>query len=147
MALLPERLAQDENKIAIYQFLLQFFLPGPGYEMEKAGLLDFSFTQLYEYMEKLCRRFGEDDFFNAFPRFNKFAGVLPVGESADSKARRARAAKLQEILVGELFMLVQEGESFRFLHQHFRDFFAAVYILHERVGRGNRGMPANLEKR
>ncbi|MGD2087544.1 MAG: hypothetical protein PVH61_15265 [Candidatus Aminicenantes bacterium] len=28
-------------------------------------------------------------------------------------------------------MLVQEGESFRFLHQHFRDFFAAVYILHE----------------
>jgi hypothetical protein len=67
---------------------LQFILPGLGYEMEKAGLMDFSFTQLYDSIELLCRRFGRDDFFNAFPRFNQFARELPVGESADSIARR-----------------------------------------------------------
>jgi hypothetical protein len=147
VALLPERLAHDEKKIAIYEFLLQFILPGLGYEMEKAGLMDFSFTQLYDSMELLCRRFGRDDFFNAFPRFNQFAGVLPVGESADSMARRERCAKLQRILVGELFMLVQEGESFRFLHQHFRDFFAAVYILQELDMVKYRGQASALEQR
>jgi WD40 repeat protein len=131
VALLPERLAQDEKKIALYKFLLQFFLPGLGYEMEKVGLFDFSEQQLYECMEKLCRRFAREDFFNTFTQFLEFAQDLPLGDCTDTMARFERSAKLKKILCGELSMLVQEGELFRFLHQHFRDFFAAVYILHE----------------
>ncbi|UCH94525.1 MAG: HNH endonuclease [Candidatus Aminicenantes bacterium] len=147
VALLPERLAHDEKKIVCYQFLLQFFLPGLGYEMEKAGLFDFSYQQLEEVMEKLCRRFERDDFFNTHPRFNEFAGELPVGKSADSMARRQRAARLQKILVEELFMLVKEEDSFRFLHQHFRDFFAAAHILNELDMGKSRGDTTVLRER
>ncbi|MCP5048311.1 MAG: hypothetical protein GY940_14160, partial [bacterium] len=54
---------------------------------------------------------------------------------------------LTEILCGELSMLVREGESYRFLHQHFRDFFAAVYILHELDMGKSRGDTTVLRER
>jgi WD40 repeat protein len=130
-AKLPERVGEDEKQIAYYKFLLKFFLPGLGFAMEKAGLFDFSLRQLYDHMEALCRRFGQDDFFDTFTQFDDFGRALPVGESVDRMDRRERAAKLKKILCRELSLLVEEGGYFRFLHQDFRDFFAAVHILNE----------------
>jgi hypothetical protein len=147
VALLPERLAHDERKIAYYKFLLQFFLPGLGYEMEKAGLFDFSLEQLYDRMEMLCCGFAQEDFFNTFSQFHEFGRDLPMGDCADPMARHERAAKLKKILCGELSMLVQEGESFSFLHQHFRDFFSAVHILHELDMGKNQGDTTVLRER
>jgi hypothetical protein len=57
--------------------------------------------------------------------------MLPLGECADGRDRRKRAARLRDIFCSELHLLVEEGQSLRFLHQDFRDFFAAVHILNE----------------
>ncbi|NIM11095.1 MAG: NACHT domain-containing protein, partial [Candidatus Aminicenantes bacterium] len=128
---LGERLGEDREKVYYYKFLLKFFLPALGFEMEKAGLFDFTNAQIKGHIDFICKRFSQDDFFNAYGEFDEYVENLPLGEGAHDVERRKRAAKLKRIFCEELHMLVKEGESFRFLHQDFRDFFAAMHLLNE----------------
>ncbi|UCH95024.1 MAG: SMEK domain-containing protein, partial [Candidatus Aminicenantes bacterium] len=131
VAKLPERVGLDEAQVIYYRFLLKFLLPGLGYEMEKAGLFAFTYAQFQENLDHLCRRYSQDDFLDTFPQFGKYEDMLPLGESADGQERRKRAARQRDIFCSELHMLVEEGQSLRFLHQNFRDFFAARHVLNE----------------
>jgi len=130
---LGERLGEDREKIYYYKFLLKFFLPALGFEMEKAGLFDFTNAQINGHIDHICERFSQADFFDTYAEFEGQAKKLPLGAYKNDPDRRKRAAKLKKIFCEELHMLVKEGEaeSFRFLHQDFRDFFAAVYPLNE----------------
>ncbi|NIM15498.1 MAG: hypothetical protein GTO45_26255, partial [Candidatus Aminicenantes bacterium] len=128
---LGERLGEDREMVYYYKFLLKFFLPALGFEMEKAGLFDFTNAQIKGHIDFICKRFSQDDFFNAYAEFDEYVENLPLGEGAHDAERRKRAAKLKRIFCEELHMLVKEGESYRFLHQDFRDFFAAVHLLNE----------------
>ncbi len=131
VAKLPERLGHDEEQIYYYKFLLKFLLPALGFEMEKVGLFDFTSEQLNDYLDIICKRFSTDDFLSTFPEFVRHVDVLPMGGCADFKDRLKRNVELKEILSNTLSMLVMEGNSFRFLHQNFRDFFAAVFVRNE----------------
>ena len=67
VAKLPERVGLDEAQMVNYWFLLKYLLPGLGYEMEKAGLFAFTYTQFQEGLNRLCQRFARDDFLDTFP--------------------------------------------------------------------------------
>lgn len=49
----------------------------------------------------------------------------------DDKARRKRWSEIEKVLCNVLLMVVKEGETYRFLHQDFRDYFAALHIIEE----------------
>jgi len=145
---LPERLGQDQGKIYYYKFLLKHFLPALGFEMEKARLFDFTVDQLDACIDRLCVYFSQPGFFDTFREFDEYIEKLPLGECAGHIAQRKRRSELKRILCDELHMVVREGESFRFLHQNFRDFFAAVHILNEvEVGIRKSEIPVVLEER
>ncbi len=148
VAKLPERLGRDEGQVAYYRFLLKFFLPGLGYEMEKQGLFNFTNAQFLESLDRLCLRFEQDDFFDTYPQFDDYLDILPVGVAADKKAMRMRTARLRKIFCQELNMLVEEGQALGFLHQDFRDFFAAVHVLNEmEISLKKNDMPGVLKER
>ncbi len=128
---LPERLGHDVGQIYYYKFLLKFFLPALGFEMEKGGLFDFTVEQMDECIDRMCRHFGQAGFLDTFREFEGHLDTLPIGDIANDINRRKRRAELKKVLSDGLHMMVKEGNAYRFLHQNFRDFFAAVYILNE----------------
>ena len=131
VARLPERLGDDSGKQWFYKFLLKFLLPAIGYEMEIAGQFEFKRNELNEIIQKYCIRFSQEDFFLAFPGYEQHIDDLNVGECPGIKEKIQRRAKIVKIVCEELLMMVNEGNSFRFLHQNFRDFFAAQHLLNE----------------
>lgn len=139
VAKLPERVGLDEAQVVHYWFLLKYLLPGLGYEMEKDRLLTFTYTDFQRSLDHLCRRFSQEDFLDTFPQFGKYEDMLPLGECTDSRDRRKRAARLRDIICHELHLLVEEGQTLRFLHQDFRDFFSAVHRLNEAEISVNKG--------
>jgi WD40 repeat protein len=131
VAVLFERLNYDKKKWWFYKFLLKFMLPAAGYEMEKVGLFAFNRETLYRVLDTYCSRFSRADFFQTFTGYDEYEEVLQIGACGDEKARRKRRSEIVEILCDVLLMLVKEGETYRFLHQDFRDYFAALHILEE----------------
>ncbi|HLP62103.1 MAG TPA: NACHT domain-containing protein [Candidatus Deferrimicrobium sp.] len=148
VALLPEKVGPGEDRVFYYWFLLKYLLPGLGFEMEKAGLFAFTYSQFRDHLDKLCLRFSQGEFLDTVPQLDKYIDNLPLSECADEKESRKRAAFLRDIFCGEMHMLVEEGETLRFLHQDFRDFFAAVHILKElEVGIRKKEIPGVLKER
>jgi WD40 repeat protein len=136
---LGERLAEDQGMVYYYKFLLKFFLPALGFEMEKSGRFDFTNAQINSHIDHISKRFSQADFFDTYPEFDEYVEYLPLGAYANESDRREGNAKLKKIFCEELHILVKEGESFRFIHLDFRDFFAAVHLLNESeisVGKG-----------
>ncbi len=130
-AVLLERLNYDQKKWWFYKFLLKFMLPAMGYEMEKAGLFAFERDALYGALDRYYLRFSRPDFFKTFADYAKYEESLPTGTCVDDKARRKRLSEIEDILCNVLFMIVKEGETYRFLHQDFRDYFTTLHVLHE----------------
>ncbi|MDQ1350845.1 MAG: hypothetical protein QG657_1147, partial [Acidobacteriota bacterium] len=148
VALLPEKVGPGEDRVLYYWFLLKYLLPGLGFEMEKAGLFAFTYTHFQECLDRLCFRFSQGDFLKTVPQLGKYVKMLPVGECNNEVDSIERAAFLRDIFCGEMHMLVEEGETLRFLHQGFRDFFAAVHVLNEvEVGIRKKEIPGVLEER
>ncbi|MGE5343174.1 MAG: SMEK domain-containing protein [Candidatus Omnitrophota bacterium] len=131
VARLWDREGINEDKMTYYRFLLRHLLPALGYEMQKEGLFDFTREQVQVYLNTWCSRFGEEDFFDTFPDFGERDAQLPLGSCRTPNEERKRATRLRNIFCKEIYMLVEEDQSYRFLHQNFRDFFAAVHILNE----------------
>jgi hypothetical protein len=145
-AVLLERLNFDKKKWWFYKFLLKFMLPAVGYEMEKAGLFAFDRETLYWLLDAYCICFSRDDFFGTFPGYDDYEEALQIGACNDDMARRKRRCEIVEILCNVLLMLVKEGENFHFLHQDFRDYFAALHILQEAEMGVKRGEVADVLK-
>jgi WD40 repeat protein len=133
VAKLPERLQRDQEEMALYSFLLKFLLPALGYEMEKAGLFSFTAEQLNGHVDEYRARFGREDFFEAFPEFARYIRSLRLGVCADINDQIERREYLKDLLVEKLSLLVESEGVYGFLHQDFRDFFAAVHVLNEMV--------------
>jgi WD40 repeat protein len=130
---LPERLLDDQEEIARYRFLLKCLLPALGYEMEKAGLFSFTPEQLHGHVDDYCARFGREDFFDAFPEYAKYIRSLGLGVCADTIAKIDRREFLKDLMVNKLSLLVEAEGVYGFLHQDFRDYFAAVHVRNEMV--------------
>ena len=144
---LRERLGQDLGQVYYYTFLLKFFLPALGFEMEKVGLFDFTQEQMDENIDRICRHFGQPDFLEKVNEFDEYIDRLPIGEKSNAIDRKKRRGEIRTILTDVLHLMVKEGESFRFLHQNFRNFFAAVHILNEmEVGIKKKEIPVVLKE-
>jgi len=120
----------EERQKYFYKFLLKMLLPALGYEMEKAGRFQLEENELNSISELYLKRFGRDDFLCTFKDYLECSDAWDID---DCKPRVVFQilAKILKILSGEMSMLVKEGQLYRFLHQDFRDFFAAVHILNE----------------
>ncbi len=125
---------QEERQKYFYKFLLKMLLPALGYEMEKVGQFQFTGDELDVIVEHYLKRFCQVDFLRTFREYRGHATAWSIDDCGSDDV----FGKLEiviKILSGEMSMLVKEGHSYRFLHQDFRDFFAAVHILNE-VGMG-----------
>ena len=118
-------------------FFLRFLVPWIGFQMETQGqfILPESNAHNPEFnFEKLIREgflyFDKPDFFRAFHHFrikNKEKALLMVRNTGwESDLNRFDLTKTW--LCEHLRLFVQEGDSLRFAHQNFRDFFAACHL-------------------
>ena len=65
-----------------------------------------------------------EDFFDAFPFFSEHLEE----ERFEEKPRKLFHAIIDQACCRELALLVAEDGNYRFLHQNFRDYFAARYV-------------------
>ncbi|NIM15373.1 MAG: SMEK domain-containing protein [Candidatus Aminicenantes bacterium] len=147
VARLFERKDKPEEEQWFYRFLLKCLLPAVGFEMEKMGRFDMTPSELDEIFLKYFNRFCQKDFLSVFRDYRNCVKRLNVKEWDDLEVMD-RIEGILKIFVKELCMLVKEGESFRFLHQNFRDYFAAVHILNETaIGLEKKEIPEVLKER
>ena len=147
VARLNERLGNDEITEWFYRFILKVLLPAIGFEMEKAGRFELSREALDNFIDTYCIRFSKNDFFNEFYEYGDHEYNLMLGDLESDKEKRYRRKTIREILSEKLFLLVHEQNSYSFLHQHFRDFFAAIHIRNElRIGLKKKELPLELKQ-
>ncbi|MEZ4985627.1 MAG: caspase family protein [Saprospiraceae bacterium] len=151
--------AHDSDEQAWYHFLLRLLLPYLAYRMEAQGDFfiashrrtnpDFNFKSVLE------EAFVDLDFptlTEVFPLFEGRRKQLGFIEIADRDASEQRTRRVRDYLVHQLHLLVQEGDELRFLHQNFRDFFAACHLLNvvdwnaPNPAWTSRGLPVYLRK-
>lgn len=130
-----ENRSLGEQQFHFYKLLLKMLLPALGYEMEKADRFQLSEDELDELVEKYLRRFSGSDFLSTFREYRKFSSAWRIDDSKSNLNIFEIVETVLNIFSDQMFMLVKDGHSYRFLHQNFRDFFASVYILKEiRIG-------------
>jgi WD40 repeat protein len=133
----------NERQKYYYKFLLKIMLPALGYEMEKAGRFQFAGNDLDVIVERYLNRFCQADFLRTFREYRGRTAAWRIDEY-DLDKMFGKMESVLKILSDDMSMLVKEGYLYRFLHQDFRDFFAAVHILNE-VGMGlNRDVVAEV---
>jgi WD40 repeat protein/predicted MPP superfamily phosphohydrolase len=119
-----------------YRFILKHLLPYIGWRMEKNGVFYLSSVELYEVIKTYFESIYSSEFFSAFPYFMEYEEKLCIG-IVDEKKERERFSRVRKALTDELVILIDEKDRnrdtaiYRFFHQNFRDYFAAVHILNE----------------
>ncbi len=114
----------------LHRFLLKHLLPAIGYKMESEGRFEFDYQSLASSIDSFLANLSKNDFFCTFPSYAIQEDHLPLQESGIQISHKQKA-ELIDKLTEKLLMLVKEGTTYRFLHQNFRDFFAAIHILNE----------------
>lgn len=112
------------------RLMLKHILPRIGFELERQGLFSCSEEMLHEYIQVAMQDAATEDFLNTFKYFDPYLELLEqelyLG-TIQPLEHRKQLEKVKSYLTEKLQMLVEEGE-FRFLHQNFRDFFAACHL-------------------
>lgn len=119
------------------RLMLHHVLPYLGFEMERRGVFSLDEVSLDELLEAFMQSLESDDFWKTFRYYRPHLPVLgsELGIRIITRDSVKQVEKVKNYLLQRLQMLVEEGE-FRFLHQHFRDFFAAVHLVNElKVGK------------
>lgn len=111
-----------------YRWIFKHLLPWIGYEMERNGHYSLSRKELKAMIQAYAKMLPQnlDSCFEVFPACELFWDVF---ESSGEVI--FDFAQLRDQICNTLRMLKQEGQSYSFLHQNFRDFFAAVHIGNE----------------
>ncbi|WP_336470201.1 NACHT domain-containing protein [Haliscomenobacter hydrossis] len=128
--------AHDPDEQIWHRFLLRCLLPYLAYRIEEQGDFflayrrrsnpDFNFQVL---LDEAFVELNREELTDIFPEFAGKRALLGLGELPDLDAREQRARRVREYLVEKLTLLVLEKDELRFLHQNFRDFFAACHLL------------------
>lgn len=98
--------------------------------MEKQGDFEIRENQLDEVLKHYCQRFSSQDFLSFYSQYQECLEYFYL-EEADKITLIKKIKDAKRTLTHELCMLVEEGDSCRFLHLYFRDFFAANHLLNE----------------
>ncbi len=117
-------------------FLVRHLLPFIAWRMVEKG-------QFFIYTRKLLNPefnfksvigeayayFNRFDFTDHFPLFAGHREWLSFGISENQyDESEGRNRRIRKYLVEKLYLLTEEADTFRFLHQNFRDYLAAVHI-------------------
>ncbi|MBK7337852.1 MAG: WD40 repeat domain-containing protein [Saprospirales bacterium] len=142
-----------EEEFLWQAFLLRHLLPFLAWRMVEEGRffihsrksLDpvFNFKSVVEEAYHYFGSFDFTDLFHVFEGKRKSLGFGLAENDFDAVEERNRS--IRQFVVEKLFQLVEEGDTFRFLHQNFRDYFAAVHVQRtiEEANAFNRSLPEN----
>lgn len=109
-----------------YRFIFLYMLPAIGYSMEKNGKYYYSEFELMEIVQKICDEFREKKYYKIF---GLKLSDLSLGENEEDKYDNA--IEKVKTVHEKLRFLFMEDSNYRLVHQNFRDFFAAMYILND----------------
>ncbi|MCB0636372.1 MAG: NACHT domain-containing protein, partial [Lewinella sp.] len=119
---------------AYHRFILEHLLPFVGWEMQQLGVFFLArkgqpdeAPGLPDILRRGLEYLLTDDFFDTFEFFSDH---LEEDRFPDN-ARRLFASVVQQVMIQELAILSRDGENYRFLHQHYRDYFAARHVQNE----------------
>jgi hypothetical protein len=131
-----EEHADSHCEQAWIRFLIRYVLPYIAYRMDVNGDFfiaygrranpQFNFKSL---VDEAFLALDHPELMDVFPEFIGMQDKLCLGEAPSLEAAERRAMRVYEYLVEKLHLMVLEKEELRFLHQNFRDFFAANYLL------------------
>lgn len=121
----------DIGAIAYQRFVLEHFLPWLGWQMQQRGIFfirrkpkNEGEISLQQLLETGCQELLHDDFFDTFEFFDQFLDETLF----QSSARTLFNQVIQEVVIAKLAILSKDGDTYRFLHQNFRDYFAARHV-------------------
>lgn len=119
-----------KNNSIYYMFLLKFLIPYVGYKMELGGEFSINSLQLRGIIDDIYEKYNHDTFFDVFDLFIGFENKLGMGLK-NGTYRRERFFRTKNAICEELVILVEENGIYRFVHQNFRDYFAALHIINQ----------------
>ncbi|MCB9351235.1 MAG: CHAT domain-containing protein [Lewinellaceae bacterium] len=140
----------DLRKQAFHRFILEHLLPAIGWQMQQAELffLEKKSRQagqlgMEEALSQAIAKYLNDDFHDAFPFFSEYLEE----ERFEGKSRKLFHSIIDQICCRKLALLVAEEGNYRFLHQNFRDYFAARYVQNQiRIALQRSTFPEVLKK-
>ncbi|MEM9678974.1 MAG: NACHT domain-containing protein, partial [Bacteroidota bacterium] len=128
---IEEQFATEPREQIFRRFVLEFVVPYTAWNMQQSGV--FSITEqdagdipgLITLLSRIKKELLDPDFFRFFKSFRK----LDEDDSFQGiKDWKLIEKIIDQICCEELVVLVNENETYRFLHQNFRDYFAARHV-------------------
>lgn len=133
---IDENPTEEQNYIR-FHFLIKYLLPYVAYEMEQKDVCEIAIEQLERVIPVALNRFHQPSFLQPLQterkylkQYRKYLSALQLGE-LPLVAQIQRFEQLLENFHLELFPVSLEGNYFRFMHESFRDFFAAKHLYNE----------------
>jgi len=121
----------------IYSLLFNHLIPYIGYEMEKNGAFFFENKELRKIINDRILYYQSEEFLECNDEYYELEFFF--NDNSAGHLPGSNVQKIIRMLCENLRILVKEHSQYRFLHQHFRDFFAAKYIIDQSENRINNG--------
>lgn len=146
---IEEQYSTNPSNQAFHRFVLEHLLPFIGWEMQQSGIFFIQKNSLNENqigLKKLMIRGVEtllsDVFFDTFEFFDLHLSE----EYFQENPRQLYNLIIRNIAVKDLAILANDGENYRFLHQNFRDYFAARHVQNQiKISLYNKELPFVLQ--
>ncbi len=145
----------DSDEQIWHLFLLRCLVPYLAYRMEEEGQFfianrkalspSFNFKTL---LDEAFTKLNRNELTEVFPELEGKRLLLGLGDPINIEAKELRSFKVRQYLVEKLNLLVIEDEVIRFVHQSFRDFFAACHLINiGKISSVEKKLPSDWKKR
>jgi WD40 repeat protein len=122
---LDKQMVSECDKV-MHRLFLRHMVPRTGYEMEKNGYVEISHSELTCIIREELKRYKTDEFLDSYPKIDSQSGKIKG--LIDETDRIIVSDTINKLRENYCILKGQVGGPYSFLHQDFRDFFAAVYI-------------------
>lgn len=129
-----QHLQSDFQPYFFYQFkfMSRHFLPYLAFLMEKAGVISFNEEQLQNAINIACEDIYQRHFLKTFKEFRRDFSYFNL-DAPNWVKEEERFEILSAYLIDNFMMFIKEGTRYKFSHQMYRDFLAAVHIQNDIV--------------
>jgi WD40 repeat protein len=110
-----------------FKFMSRHFLPYIAFLMEKASVISFNEEQLQNAINIACGDIYQRHFLKTFKEFRRDFSYFNL-DAPNWVKEEERFEILSAYLVDNFVMFIKEGTRYKFSHQMYRDFLAAVHI-------------------
>ena len=144
-----------EKEFLWQSFLIRHLIPFLAYRMVEEGQFfihgrkrlnpTFNIKSVVEETYSYLDEFDFTDQYEAFEGRRKWLGFGIAKKDYDSIEDRNQ--RIRRYLIQKLYVLIEEGETLRFLHQNFRDYFASVHVQRDMKRIITRNINLSVEKK